>query len=73
MRPLRQEPEGADVGVPPGFDAAALRLTGKVAGQPPYRGTLRHPGWEATRVELPVWTGSPAAARVIAPAEVEIR
>ncbi len=73
VRPLRQEPEGADVGVPPGFDAAALRLTGKVAGQPPYRGTLRHPGWEATRVELPVWTGSPAAARVIAPAEVEIR
>jgi Domain of unknown function (DUF2760) len=73
VRPLRQEPEGADVGVPPGFDAATLRLTGKVAGQPPYRGTLRHPGWEATRVELPVWTGSPAAARVIAPAEVEIR
>jgi Domain of unknown function (DUF2760) len=73
VRPLRQEPEGADVGVPPGFDAATLRLTGKVAGRPPYRGTLRHPGWEATRVELPVWTGSPAAARVIAPAEVEIR
>jgi hypothetical protein len=73
VRPLRQEPEGADVGVPPGFDAATLRLTGKVAGRPPYRGTLRHPGWEVTRVELPVWTGSPAAARVIAPAEVEIR
>jgi hypothetical protein len=73
VRPLRQEPEGADVSVPPGFDAATLRLTGKVAGPPPYRGTLRHPGWEVTRVELPVWTGSPAAARVIAAAEVEIR
>jgi hypothetical protein len=73
VRPLRPEPEGADVTVPPGFDAATVRLTGKVAGQPPYRGTLRHPGWEATRVEVPAWTGSASAARVIVAAEVELR
>ena len=73
IRALRKEAEGADVIVPPGFDAGAVRLTGSLAGQPPYRGKLRHPGWEATKVELPRWTGSPASARVIAPAEIEIR
>jgi Domain of unknown function (DUF2760) len=73
IRPLRKESEGAGVEVPPGFDAASVRLTGRVTGSPPYRGTLRHPGWEATRAELPQWTGHPATARVVAPAEVEIR
>ena len=73
IRALRKEAEGADVIVPPGFDAGAVRLTGSLAGQPPYRGTLRHPGWEATKVELPRWTGSPASARVVAPAEIEVR
>jgi hypothetical protein len=73
VRPLRTEPEGSDVTVPTGFDAAAVRLTGQVAGAPPYRGKLRHPGWAATKVELPRWTGEGTAARVIAPAEVELR
>jgi hypothetical protein len=73
IRPLRREAEGTAIVIPPGFDAGAVRLTGQPAGQPPYRGTLRHPGWVATRVELPRWTGAPDSARVIAPAEVEIR
>ncbi|PYM55312.1 MAG: DUF2760 domain-containing protein [Candidatus Rokuibacteriota bacterium] len=72
IRPLRQEAEGSDVTVPAGFDAGAVRLTGRVTGAPPYRGTLRHPGWTTTKVELPRWTGEAGAARVIAPAEVEI-
>jgi hypothetical protein len=72
IRPLRREAEGSDVTVPAGFDAGAVRLTGRVTGAPPYRGTLRHPGWTTTKVELPRWTGEAGAARVIAPAEVEI-
>jgi len=72
IRPLRREAEGSDVTVPAGFDAGAVRLTGRVTGAPPYRGTLRHPGWTTTKAELPRWTGDAAAARVIAPAEVEI-
>jgi hypothetical protein len=44
-----------------------------VAGEPPLRGKLVHPGWEATKCELPTWTGSKDSARVIAPAEVEIK
>ena len=69
---VRREAEGSDVTVPAGFDAGAVRLTGRVTGAPPYRGTLRHPGWTTTKVELPRWTGEAGAARVIAPAEVEI-
>ena len=48
------------------------RLVGNVTGNPPFRGNLRHAGWEATKVQLPEWTGAASAAKVIAPAEVEI-
>jgi hypothetical protein len=61
------------VEVPRDFDATRFRLTGNVVGQPPHRGKLVHPGWEAARCELPAWTGGSDAARVIAPAEVEVQ
>jgi len=70
--PVVKQPEGSELEVAAGFDSGRLRLTGNVAGQPPYRGRLVHPGWEATRCELPAWSGTPASARVIAPAEVEL-
>ena len=71
-KPVLSEPEGASVTVAGGADTGRVRLTGNVTGQPPYRGALRHAGWEATKVELPAWTGTSAAARVIAPAEIEV-
>lgn len=70
--PLSDQQEGATVELPAGFDAGQYRLTGQVAGEPPYRGRIVHPGWKATRAETPTWTGSEAAARVIAPTEVEV-
>ena len=73
LRPAVDKEEGAEVEIPAGFDPARLRLTGNVAGQPPFRGRLVHPGWEATICELPTWSGSAAAARIVAPAEVELR
>lgn len=72
LKPVMTESEGASVQVPSGADAARVRLVGNVAGQPPYRGNLRHAGWEATRVQLPEWSGADASARVVAPAEVEV-
>lgn len=72
LRPVMDQAEGASVSLPAGYDAAAVRLTGNVAGQPPFRGALRHQGWQATKVELPQWTGADKAARIVAPAEVEI-
>ncbi len=73
LKPAVNGEEGAAIDVPVGFDAARYRLTGNLSGQPPLRGLLCHPGWEATRCELPVWTGDANSARVIAPAEVEIK
>lgn len=71
LKPVLPESEGASVKVPAGFDAQRIRLTGNVAGQPPYSGSLKHHGWVTTEVKLP--TVSPALdPRVLAPAEVEL-
>jgi hypothetical protein len=71
LEPVLADAEGATVTVPAGFDAERIRLTGNVAGQPPFRGSLRHHGWVATTVKFPAL--SPAFdPRVIAPAEVEL-
>ena len=72
IQSVLNEEEGAAVNVPAGFDAGRYRLTGKLTGQAPFRGTLRHHGWEATRCELPAFSGSESAAKTIAPAEVEV-
>ena len=70
--PLAGEEEGSRVRVPAGFDPARFRLTGEVAGEPPYEGTLQHHGWSAAKWEMPAWTGDPDAASVVAPSEVEV-
>lgn len=72
--PIRTESEGSRLVLNAGYDAAAHRLLGTVAPQPPYSGRLVHPGWQATAVRLPRVSGLPAgrAWPVIAPAEVEI-
>lgn len=71
LQPVLPESEGARVTVPAGFDAQRIRLTGNVAGQPPFAGSLKHHGWVTTEVKFP--TVSPAMdPRVLAPAEVEL-
>lgn len=71
LEPVLKQGEGEPVSVPAGFDAARIRLTGNVAGQPPFRGTLRHHGWAAASVRLPA-VSEALDPRVIAPAEVEL-
>jgi hypothetical protein len=73
LRPLVQQDEGSEMELPAGYDAGRFRLTGNVHGEPPFRGTLAHHGWEATRCDLPQWSGSEGSARVVAPIEVELR
>lgn len=73
LKPLSSEAEGAALEVPAGFDPARFQLIGNVTGQPPFRGQLVHHGWEATRCDLPVWSGSEAAAKIVAPTEVELK
>jgi hypothetical protein len=72
LRPILAAAEGAAVEVPTGFDGGRYRLTGNVTGQPPFHGRLVHHGWEAEKCQLPAWSGTPAAARVVAPVEVEL-
>jgi hypothetical protein len=71
VEPVRGEPEESRVEIAPGFDPQAVKLTGNVRGEPPYRGALRHRGWRVARLELPRRVGG-GDARVIAPAEVEL-
>ncbi len=73
MKPVVDAPEDSELEAPAGFDAYRYRLTGNVAGEPPFKGRLVHHGWEAKRCELPQWSGSEAAMLVVAPVELEIR
>jgi len=61
--------DGSETVIDKGFDPAAVRLTGNVTGEPPFRGTLQHGGWRAITVSLPETTVDPS---IIASAEVEI-
>ena len=54
-----------------GFDAGAVRLTGKVVGKPPFTGSLGHRGWRVTDTRLPKLADGHDAS-VIAQAEVEL-
>ena len=56
---------------PASLPAGRVKTVGQVGGG---AGTLVHPGWAATKVNLPARTGPPDedAVRVLAPAEVEV-
>ena len=69
--PVRGEAEGSRITLAAGFDAALVRLTGNVVGQPPFTGSLSHRGWRVTEVRLPQ-LAEQHDARVLAPAEVEL-
>ncbi len=64
--------EGTEVTIEPGFDPQAVRLTGNVQGDPPFRGVLRHRGWRVVRMDLPLKSPDKEIDWVLAPAEVEI-
>jgi hypothetical protein len=71
FEPATQEAEGSEVTVAKGFDPQRFRLTGNVAGQPPFRGTLRHHGWVARAIRMPSLSES-LDPKLVAPAEVEL-
>jgi len=71
IEPLRKETEGGPISVEAGFNPDEFRLTGEVQGEPPYLGSLAHPGWRALEVKLPE-VQQDHDATIIAPAEVEL-
>lgn len=68
MGPILDQAEGSDVELAEGFDNSEIRIIGKVQGDPPFKGVLRHHGWKIAPVKLPE-TKNPL---VILPAEVEL-
>lgn len=71
IAPIFTDDDGASVEVAAGFDPGAIRLTGNVTGEPPFRGALQHCGWRVTRITWPA--GTPGTdAKILAPAEVEV-
>jgi len=72
IQPLIDNDEGSCLKVGAGFDPEQFRLTGNVTGEPPYEGTIRHHGWRASKIELPLWNGNEESANIIAPVEVEL-
>ena len=72
LAPIRKESEGTIVEVPKGFDPAAIRLIGNVRGEPPFKGALKHHGWQVTAINLPAQPPG-VDPKIVAPAEVEVR
>jgi Domain of unknown function (DUF2760) len=70
LAPVLDLEEGSTVNVERDSEPARIKVVGNAAGAPPYRGILRHRGWEMARLTLPPL---PATGRaVVAPAEVEV-
>ena len=69
--PVIDKQEGEVVEVEAGFDPDAVKLTGNVSGEPPFKGVLRHKGWKASKNEVPKLSDVQDAS-IIAPAEVEV-
>jgi len=70
-RPVMEADEGQSITIQPGFDMNAITLVGNVAGDPPFEGIVRHPGWKAGKKEIPKLADIPDPA-VITPAEIEV-
>ncbi len=68
LEPLLEASEGDSVEVP--SDASPIRYQW-VGESSAATGKLVHHGWQATKVELPRWTGDDADANVVAPAQVQ--
>lgn len=71
LNAVANEMEGESMTVGPNFDSSAVKLTGNVTGEPPFRGIVRHRGWQVARLRMPTLSGS-GNPNIIAPAEVEI-
>ena len=72
LQPISSAEDGSEISTPASFDPAEYRLTGNVTGEPPFTGQLAHHGWQATKCEVPSWSGSAKAKHVVAPVEIEI-
>jgi hypothetical protein len=71
LEPVVGVDEGQTMTVEVGFDPDAIKLTGRVTGEPPFTGVVRHRGWRVRKLNLPDLTAVNDPS-IVAPAEVEI-
>ena len=71
LEPVRSEAEESLITLPAGFNPAEIRLTGKVLGEPPFKGVLVHKGWKVNNSQLPKMTEG-HDAKILAAAEIEL-
>jgi Domain of unknown function (DUF2760) len=71
LAPVLPDQENEMVEVKKGFDPSAIRLTGNVTGEPPFKGRLVHRGWRVADFKLPA-PPEGVDEFVVAPAEVEL-
>jgi hypothetical protein len=72
LKPIIEQEEGANIEIPPGADSTRYRISGSARGTAT-SGSLVHHGWQATKCELPRWTGSKESALIVSPAELEVK
>ncbi len=73
IRPVVEQPEGSEISLGNQPDMNRFKLSGEAGQSTAGSGRLVHHGWQVTHCQLPQWTGSPASANIIAPAEVEVK
>lgn len=72
IEPVLNQPEESQFTVPRDFDPATIRLSGNVAGSPPFTGRVKHHGWRVRSARLPQLPAVRDETTVLAPAEVEV-
>jgi hypothetical protein len=72
LKAIIDQNEGDNVIIEYGFDPNTIKLVGNVAGEPPFKGILRHRGWQVTKLDLPKLSDT-GKLQAISPAEVEIQ
>jgi hypothetical protein len=68
LQHLTSQGEGDRVDIPQHASPVRWRLTGSASAK---TGRIAHPGWQATKMELPKWTGPRDEAMILAPIEVD--
>ena len=69
--PVSETPEGESITLGADYNRSQWQLTGNVAGQPPFTGTVIHKGWQVTEMKLPAVVEG-TNLKVVAAAEVEL-
>ncbi|CAA6696832.1 MULTISPECIES: DUF2760 domain-containing protein [unclassified Lentimonas] len=76
IEPVATVAENQSITLAEDYERGDYRLSGKIEGQPPHTGTLKHKGWKTASISLPKVMGDRANAKgahLLAAAEVEVR